>query len=175
MALRGMKVLPGARPPVASRPVAIVWLFAGLVVLLLGITMYGSHLLSAGRAFVSAQAVWAKAQKDAVFHLTRFTLEGVPADLEQYDRAMRILERTRAARAEFLGQRVDTKAVHQALNDGGVHPTEIEGLLHLYTWLGDFGPMKYVMSLWVRSDIHVEALQRIAAEVRSGEGIRGER
>ncbi|HYC37158.1 MAG TPA: EAL domain-containing protein [Usitatibacter sp.] len=153
--------------PATARPAAIVWLFAGLVVVLLGITMYGSHILASGRAFVAAEAAWAKAQKDAVFHLTLYAREGTPVHLEAYEAAMRVIEGDRSARIEFTREEPDIEAVRRGLRAGGVHPGEIEGLLHLYQRFRTFGPMEYVLSLWIRSDVHVEALQRIAARLRN--------
>ena len=48
----------------AARPVLIVWVFVLIVLCLLGLTVYSSQLLSSGRAFVSAESTWAKAQKE---------------------------------------------------------------------------------------------------------------
>jgi len=160
----------GARAlPASGRPVLIVWLFVAIVICLLGLTVYSSQLLSSGRAFIAAESEWSKAQKDAVFYLTRYATERSEGDFEAFQRAMRVIEGDRAARLEFRKPRPDLAVVRRGLIDGNVHPTEIDGLLSVYGRLDGFAPMEYVVSLWERSDPHVDALQRIARELRSGE------
>jgi diguanylate cyclase (GGDEF)-like protein/PAS domain S-box-containing protein len=138
-----------------------------IVICLLGLTVYSSQLLSSGRAFIAAESEWSKAQKDAVFYLTRYATERSEGDFEAFQRAMRVIEGDRAARLEFRKPSPDLAVVRRGLIDGGVHPTEIDGLLNLYGRLDGFAPMDYVLSLWERSDPHVDALQRIARELRS--------
>ena len=58
--------------PRGRRLVIIVWLFVGIVVCLLVAAVYSVELLSAGRAFVGAEGQWSRAQKDAVFYLSRY-------------------------------------------------------------------------------------------------------
>jgi diguanylate cyclase (GGDEF)-like protein/PAS domain S-box-containing protein len=146
--------------------VLIVWLFVAIVICLLGLTVYSSQLLSSGRAFISAESEWSKAQKDAVFYLTRYATERSEGDYEAFERAMRVIEGDRRARLEFLKPNPDLGIVRRGLIDGGVHPTEIDGLLKLYGRLDGFAPMDYVLSLWERSDPHVDTLLRIARDLR---------
>ena len=64
----------------------IVWLFVAIVICLLGLTVYSSQLLSSGRAFIAAESEWSKAQKDAVFYLTRYATERSEGDFEAFHR-----------------------------------------------------------------------------------------
>ena len=122
--------------PKRVHPVIIVWLFAGIVVCLLTLTVYSSHLQSAGRALVVSQGDWAKAQKDAIFFLSRYATERRMEDFEAYERAMSAAQYARTKRFDFpfpeLGpiRRVNDlssqgdrfaeqlKEVAQGLNDG---------------------------------------------------------
>jgi diguanylate cyclase (GGDEF)-like protein/PAS domain S-box-containing protein len=153
--------------PAAGRPVLIVWLFVAIVIFLLGLTVYSSQLLSSGRAFIAAESEWSKAQKDAVFYLTRYAAERSEGDYEAFERAMHVMEGDRRARLEFRKPNPDLGVVRRGLIDGGVHPTEIDGLLSLYGRLDGFAPMDYAVSLWERSDPHLDTLRRIARELRS--------
>jgi diguanylate cyclase (GGDEF)-like protein/PAS domain S-box-containing protein len=87
--------------PRRVHPVLIVWLFAGIVVCLLALTLYGSHLQSTGRALVASMGDWAKSQKDAVFFLSRYATDRRPGDLEAYERAMANVDAARARRGDF--------------------------------------------------------------------------
>src|SRR3954466_12524047 len=144
--------------PAGSRPVFIVWLFVGIVILLLGLTVYSSQLLSSGRAFVSAQGQWAKAQKDAVLYLTRYAMDRSEGNYEAFERAMAVLDGDRRARAEFRKPRPDMQVVREGLMAGGVHASEVSGLASLYKHMDGFGPLDYVATLWQRSDLYVEDL-----------------
>lgn len=153
----------------------IVWLFVAIVILLLGLTVYSSQLLSSGRAFIAAESAWSKAQKHAVFYLTRYATERAEGDYEAFERAMRVIEGDRRARLEFLKPSPDISVVRKGLVEGGVHPTEIDGLVSLYGRLDGFAPMDYVLGLWEKSDFHIDSLQRVARELRADDGSNPER
>jgi diguanylate cyclase (GGDEF)-like protein/PAS domain S-box-containing protein len=153
-----------------SRPVAIVWVFVGIVICLLGLTVYSARLLSAGHAFVSAESAWAKAEKDAVFHLTRYALDHSEEDYDAYRRAIGVIEGDRIARLELSKPAPDSEIVRRGLSSGGVHRDDIDGLLSLYRLLRGFGPMEYVMTVWLRSDPSVRELNDIARALHDAGG-----
>src|SRR5512140_2815909 len=99
--------------PARSRPVAIVWVFVGIVICLLGLTVYSARLLSAGHAFVAAEGAWAKAQKDAVFHLTRYALDHSEDDYDAFRRAAAVIEGDRIARLEIAKPQPDGETVRR--------------------------------------------------------------
>jgi diguanylate cyclase (GGDEF)-like protein/PAS domain S-box-containing protein len=68
---------------------------------------------------------------------------------------------------EFEKPDPDKVALRQNLLKGGVHPTEIDGLVSMYTHLRGFSPMEYAISLWRRSDLYIDDLQAIAASLRT--------
>ncbi|HET9652199.1 MAG TPA: EAL domain-containing protein [Usitatibacter sp.] len=153
--------------PAGGRPVLIVWLFVGIVICLLGLTIYSVQLLGAGRAFVAAEGVWSKAQKDAVYYLSRYAVDRSEDSYQAYEHAMTVLEGDRRARTEFTKADPDMAVVREGLLKGGVHPTEIDGLVSMYARLRGFGPMDYAVSLWRRSDLYIDELQNIASRLRT--------
>ena len=157
--------------PLRSRPVAIVWLFVGIVIFLLGLTVYSAHLLSAGRAFVAAENHWAKAQKDAVLYLTRYAMDRSEDDYEAYRRSMGVLDGDQLARLELGKPDPDPEIVRRGLVAGGVHPDEVGGLISLYRRLRGFGPMDYVMAVWARSDSYTYQLHDLGRELHAATGV----
>src|SRR5512140_3096058 len=153
--------------PAGGRPVLIVWLFVGIVVCLLGLTIYSVQLLGSGRAFVAAEGVWPKAQKDAAYYLSRYAVDRSEDSYQAFERAIAVLEGDRRARAEFARTDPDMAVVREGLLKGGVHPTEMDGLISMYTRLRGFGPMDYAVSLWRRSDLYIDELRNIAARLRT--------
>ena len=81
--------------PRRVRPVLIVWVFVAIVGCLLVLTLYSSDLLSASRAYVAAESERAKAQKDAVFSLLRYSSDGQEDDYLAFERAMGRIEKAR--------------------------------------------------------------------------------
>jgi len=89
--------------PKFTRPVAIVWVFAAIVLCLVGLIVYGSGVLSAGRAYLGIESERAKAEKDAIFALSGFAANGQEEDYLAYERAMGKVEKARALRRFPVG------------------------------------------------------------------------
>jgi len=142
--------------PAGGRPVFIVWLFVCIVVLLLALTVYSVQLLGAGRAFVAAEGVWSKSQKDAVHQLSRYVVDRSEDSYRAFAHSMDVLDNDRRARVEMEKREPDMGVVRDALRKGGVHASEIEGLVSMYEALRGFGPMEYTLSLWKRSDLALD-------------------
>ncbi len=83
-----MLPLTGALPTRRARPGVIVWVFVGIVAALLALTVYSAKLQSAGREFASAESLWAKNTKDAVFFLSRYAYTAEASDYTAYERAI---------------------------------------------------------------------------------------
>jgi diguanylate cyclase (GGDEF)-like protein/PAS domain S-box-containing protein len=161
--------LPSARTGrVRTRPAAIVWLFVGIIICLLGLTVYSAQLLASGQSFISAESGWAKAQKDAVFYLSRYAVDHSADDWNAYRQALDVIEGDRAARIAMLEPRVDPEAVRRGLERGGVRGEDVPGLLALYRVLRNFSPMQYLMMVWARSDAFIDDLQATGRELHDG-------
>ena len=153
--------------PRPKRMVLIVWLFVAIVLALLTAAIYSVELLSAGRAFVGAEGLWSRAQKDAVFHLTRYTLNGTDADFEQFERAISVPRGVRHARIELAKTDPDYKVVKEGFLQGRNHPADIEPMITLFRRFRHFGPVEQTVKLWERADGHIEDLVYIAHEIRA--------
>jgi diguanylate cyclase (GGDEF)-like protein/PAS domain S-box-containing protein len=156
--------------PAAGRPVLIVWLFAGIVICMLGLTVYSAQLLSAGRALVALESSWARAQKDAVFHLTRYASRGAEQDYRAYERSIATIEGARSARHALRSPEPDLAVVRSGLRASGVHASEVDGLTTLFTRLSGFEPMAYILAQWGRSDLLMEELRAVGERIRSAGG-----
>jgi|GEM_PF-2447526 len=154
-----------------SRPIAIVWLFVAIVICLLGLTVYSARLLSSGQAFISGEAMWAKAERDAVFYLARYARLHADEDYQAYRRAMLVVEGDRAARVALTRPHPDVEAFRRGMVAGGLRNEDVPGLLDLYALLGRTPPMRYLMTVWARSDAAVDELGAIGAHLREAPAI----
>jgi len=155
--------------PRGRRLVAIVWLFTGIVACLLVAAVLSLGLLSAGRAFVEAQGVWTRAQKEAAFHLTRYTLLHEEADYDAFTRAIAVPLGDQRARLELEKQQPDLDVVRQGFVAGHIHPGDIESMMTLFRLLDDFQPAQRVVALWREADTHIDELAQVAHEVHTSE------
>src|SRR5262249_60519978 len=92
--LRGESMEPAtdqARPPATARELLLIsGLLFATVAPLLGVTWAGTSVLSALRAYVAGEGLYSKGQKDAVYHLVRYTLSRDELEYERYRRAIAV-------------------------------------------------------------------------------------
>ena len=83
--------------PKSRRLLRIIWPFLAIVVLLVVLGSISMDLLSSTRAYVGAEGLWSKAQKDSIYYLNRYAATRSETDYERYLEAIKVP----------LGDRVD--------------------------------------------------------------------
>ena len=147
--------------------VVIVWVFAAIVVTLLTASIYSLELLAAGRAFVGAEGLWSRAQKDATFHLTRYALDGNEADYKAFERAIAVPRGDRLARIELTKPNPDYAAAREGFLKGRNHPADVDAMITLFRRFRHFAPVEESVNLWERADQQIESLIAIGNELRA--------
>ncbi len=164
-----LRPLAGTPPvPRDRRLVVIVWVFVWIVVWLLAAAVYAIGMLSAGRAYVGAEGQWSRAQKSAVFHLTRYAVARDEAQYEAFTRAIAIPLADRRARLELEKADPDAEVARQALQEGGNHAGDVDGMIGLYDRYHRFGPGRRIAELWAQADLRIDELARLAGRIRAG-------
>ena len=170
MALR-LFTAPPALPRV--RPGVVIWIFVGIVAAMLAVTLYSVELLAAGRTFIAAEARWAKAQRDATFHLSRYLRTRDADDYLAYQTAIGVIEATRAARVELVRPQPDMAAVRAQMRGAGVSDADVDDIVFLANQLRGLEPSRYLANLWRQSDLLVDELRAIAAARNEGRPVPG--
>ncbi len=104
---------PTAAPPSAAarrstlqRQAALsAVLILGIVGALVVIAGLGFETLSSARAYVGGEGLWSKAQKDAVYHLTRYAYTRDPLEYAAFESHLDVHRGDRQARLELLKDR----------------------------------------------------------------------
>ncbi|HUJ01150.1 MAG TPA: diguanylate cyclase, partial [Usitatibacter sp.] len=161
--LASMPTMGSAMP--RPRPIAIVWLFVGIVICLLGLTVYGARLLSSGQAFIAGEATWAKAERDAAFYLSRYAADHDQDDYRAYRRAMEVIAGDRGARIALTRSHPDAAGFRRGVVAAGFRARDAPGLLELYGLMNGSAPVQYLMAAWARSDALVGELEAIGARL----------
>ena len=151
--------------------IVIVWLFAGLVVLLLLLASYSMSLMSASRAYVGGEGLWSKAQKQAVHALLHYTLDHQPSDFQRYESELAVMLGDRQARLELEKPAPDLAVARMGFLQGGNHPDDIAGMIHLFRVYRQVPDIDRAIAIWTEADVHIDQLialgGRIQASVRT--------
>lgn len=146
-------------------PVMVV--FLGVTVISLFLTYLTLSVQSTARAFVTGEALWSKAQKDAVFYLDRYAESGDPRHLKDFEEVLVVSRGIRRARLELQKPRYDPEIVRQGFLEGGNHPDDIPGAVRLLRCCASSPFLARTLELWAQGDDHMLALEALAEELRA--------
>lgn len=148
--------------------IAIVWLFTALVLGVLALTWQAIALLSAGRAYVAGESMWSKAQKDAVYHLARYSRYADEADWTGYESALAVILGNRQARIELEKAQPDLFIARQGFIQGGNHPADVDRMIWLFRTFRNNAQISRAIDIWTQADAHVDELGAVARRMRAG-------
>lgn len=150
-----------------GRLFAVVWVYVGVVLGLLVLTCFSVYLLSAVRAYVGGEGLWSKAQKDALYALTRYTLHARPADYTAYRNALSVNEGDRLARTELAKPEPDFAVAEAGLRQGRNHPDDVVGMVLLVRWFQSLPELREAIGFWTQADEHVGELTRLGDDIHT--------
>jgi diguanylate cyclase (GGDEF)-like protein/PAS domain S-box-containing protein len=162
-------------PPVERwRLLRLIWPFVATVALLLLLGDATLHVMRGVRAYVSAESLWADAQKNAVNYLEQYAQTRNEDYFVQYQTEIAVTLGDRNARLALDHPRPDRARAIDGLLEGRNHPDDIGSMIDLFLRFRSVGFMARAIDLWVQADAQVaeldfaaHALQRaIAAGVR---------
>ena len=157
-----------ARPDDGSR---IRWLVVGLwlvvVALLAGLSAFSADTLSAARAYVGGESHWSKGQKDAIYHLFRYTESHAEADYQRHLAALAVSQGDRLARLELDKPVPDMAVVRRGFLQGGNHPDDIDAMARLYRRFRHVGFMADAIRTWVEGDAQIDELSALGRNVHA--------
>lgn len=145
--------------------VVAVFVVTSLVLLLLSFT--GTQVLSAVRAYVEGEALWSKAQKDAVYHLRKFAEKGQESDWRGFRDALEVTQGDRRARLALQQPEPDYEAAAEGFLTGRNHPDDIPGMIWLFGWIDHFKPFGRALESWERADDKIMELEALGRRLRT--------
>lgn len=155
--------------PVDRKPVPltlrVTWPFIVMVLLLAACATASLQILSGVRAFVAGESLWTKGQKDAIYFLNQYAINGSPQAFEGFTRAMEIPLGDRAARLALQPGQVQTDVAHEGFLRGGNHPDDIDSLIWLLRYFDDFDLVKKPVDQWLVGDEYIRALRDLSHEI----------
>jgi len=164
-----MDVLQQPEQPVERKPVPltlrVTWPFIVMVLLLAACATASLQVLSGVRAFVAGESLWTKGQKDAIYHLHQYAINGSPQAFDGFVRAMDIPLGDRAARLALQPGQVQTDVAREGFLRGGNHPDDIDSLIWLLRYFNHLDLVKKPVSHWLIGDQYINALRELSHEI----------
>ncbi|HEV7734011.1 MAG TPA: PAS domain S-box protein, partial [Candidatus Binatia bacterium] len=158
--------------PVVHDLAMVVLLFVGITGCLLWLTSSQMEMLSAVRAFVGGEALWSKAQKDAVQHLVRYADGRDPRDYASYQQAIGVTLGDRRARLELEKPAPDMAVVTEGFVTGRNHPDDVPAMATLFRRFRQASYIADAADAWADADAEVTRLDHVAralhADVTAG-------
>lgn len=152
--------------------IVVIWLFAAIVTGVVVLSWYSISVLAAGRAYIAGEAMWSKAQKEAVYHLARYAQHRDEADWATYERAINVTIGDRIARLELEKARPNLAVARSGFASGRNHPDDINGMIWLFLAFRDNEHIDRAIDIWARADLNISELMivadRLRAEIRKG-------
>jgi diguanylate cyclase (GGDEF)-like protein/PAS domain S-box-containing protein len=145
----------------------LVALFALFLTILSGLAIVGIGLQSSVRAYVGAEGLWSKAQKDAVFALGRYLSSGDEEAFRRFERRLAVPLGDRRAREELQKKTPDRKIAADGFLQGRNHAGDVEGMLELFRRFRWMPEMKRAVAIWTEGDALIDETRQLADRIRA--------
>lgn len=157
-------------PPFQSigrRLFRIAWPFVAIVALLALLATESLSILSASRAYVAAESLWSKAQKEAVYSLYRYAQTGLGSDFDAYREAIAVPVGDRRARLALAQPQPDVAAARDGFVAGRNDPADVDGMITLFRRFRSIGIMSSAIAVWSEADDDIAKLDALADELHA--------
>ncbi|MES2761301.1 MAG: ATP-binding protein [Bacteroidota bacterium] len=129
-----------------------VGIMAVLIVFELASLWFSIHTLSSVRAFVGAEGLWSKAQKDAIYYLHKYYRTHNEKDYITYKNFLSVQAGDHKTRMELLVADPDMSVARQGLVEGRVHPDDIDGMIKLFRRFNKISYINKAIIVWAKAD-----------------------
>ena len=126
------------------------------------------NVMSILRAYVGAESLWSKAQKESIHQLSRYAGGGRDSDYREFLARLRVPAGDRRARLEMNRADPELAVVRQGFLDGGVDPQDIDGMILLYRHFKWQPDIARAINYWELADIEMARLRAIGTTLHDG-------
>lgn len=152
-----------------NRIFAIVGLFCVLSVLLLGLGYVQSDIMNSVRSFVRGEGLWAKAQKDAVFHLKSYVGTGSEESFRLYQKSLEVPLGDKQARLALQQEQPDLDAAFKGFLAGQNHAEDVPGMIRFFLYFKEVSYMRDAIGIWTEGDALIQELASLGERLRQAQ------
>ncbi|MBA2498744.1 MAG: HAMP domain-containing protein, partial [Chitinophagaceae bacterium] len=152
---------------IAKKLYSVVGVMAVLIAVELGTLYFAVNTLSSVRAFVGAEGLWSKSQKDAVYYLQQYSQTYNEEDLQAFYHFMKVPLGYHKTLLELKKTNLDLVVARQGLLEGRSHPDDIDGMIKLFRRFKDNSYIHESINIWAAADSTVAELIPIAEKLHA--------
>jgi len=145
----------------------IVSLFVVSLIILTFIILIQSMIFSGVRSYVRGEGLWAKAQKDSVFYLNRYTYTRDPSDYDLFRSSVDVNYGDQRARLALEQDPPDKKLAREGFLEGNNHPDDIDSMIWFFLNFRQISYLRDAITIWREGDKKIAELIGIGEKVRS--------
>ena len=150
---------------IAKKLYSVVGIMAVLIAVELGTLYFAVNTLSSVRAFVGAEGLWSKSQKDALYSLRKYYRTHDEENYQEFYNFMKVPLGHRKTMLELLKKNPDLEVARIGLLEGGNHPEDIAGMIKLFTRFNNVSYIHKSLSIWREADSVIAKLRPVAQKM----------
>ena len=137
---------------IAKKLYFTVGIMATLIAIELGALIFSINTLSSVRAYVNGEGLWSKAQKDAMYHLLRYSRSYDEADYQKFKEFMKVPGGDHKTLIELAKKNPDMNIARQGFIEGRNHKDDVDGMINLFTRFNSISYINKAITIWGQAD-----------------------
>ena len=137
---------------IAKKLYFTVGIMATLIAIELGALIFSINTLSSVRAYVNGEGLWSKAQKDAMYHLLRYSRSYDEADYQKFKEFMKVPRGDHKTLVELAKKNPDMIIARQGFIEGRNHKDDVDGMINLFTRFNSISYINKAITIWGQAD-----------------------
>ncbi|MEO6189393.1 MAG: hybrid sensor histidine kinase/response regulator, partial [Saprospiraceae bacterium] len=152
---------------IAKKLYFVVGIMAVLIVVELGTLYFAVHTLSSVRAFVGAEGLWSKSQKDAIYNLYKYYQTHKEEDEQGFFNFMKVPLGDHKTLLQLLEKTPDFDVARQGFIEGRNNPDDIDGMIKLFRRFSNISYIHKSINIWSEADSVIAKLIPIALKLHA--------
>lgn len=151
--------------PIGTRLLPVILPILMTIALLAVVVSVSVDMLSSVRAFVGAESLWAKGEKEAAYFLNRYAQSRAEADFRNFEKNIAVPLGDRKARLELGKVEPDFAVARQGFIEGRNHPDDVPGMIRLFRRFDKVSFMAKAIEIWSKADDGIGKLVSVAEQL----------
>jgi PAS domain S-box-containing protein len=145
----------------------VVAIFVLLGVALVSVSYVGERVQVGINGYISGEAEWSKAQKQAVLELTHYVRTEDEGHYGRFRGALSVIYGDRMAREELSSENPNLARAREGFFRGANHPDEIGPMIRVFQNFRDMKEISTAIETWERADEGIDQLVALADSAQS--------
>lgn len=154
-------VSPGA-PGADRRLLSVIWPLLLIIFIMLMLSLASLSAISSLRAYVNAEGLWSKAERQSIAELHRYGGSHSPVDYERFERELAVPLGDKQARLALEQAHPDTERATAGFIAGRNDPQDVPGMIRVFRLFHRGWPLiAHAVDCWTRGDALIAELEAI--------------